>query len=183
MAQSRARRAQERPGRARRGAGRADSAGGVLIIGISLKLLDLKDVRVGNFLPALLSAAHFTGRELSRHGSRGDQGHRDGLDRVLAPLLAGIADVVCGSSRDSRSRSAICSPSAARQQAEHLALARAQRARAPGGSARVDLGEARTAVQLRIRISIDTPTTRSGAGLIQDRRFFTRRYDRTRPCA
>jgi uncharacterized membrane protein YqgA involved in biofilm formation len=32
------------------------SAGGVLIIGISLKLLDLKDVRVGNFLPALLIA-------------------------------------------------------------------------------------------------------------------------------
>ena len=30
------------------------SAGGVLIIGISLKLLDLKDVKVGNFLPALL---------------------------------------------------------------------------------------------------------------------------------
>lgn len=29
------------------------SAGGILIIGISLKLLDLKDVRVGNFLPAL----------------------------------------------------------------------------------------------------------------------------------
>jgi uncharacterized membrane protein YqgA involved in biofilm formation len=32
------------------------SAGGVLIIGISLKLLELKDVRVGNFLPALLFA-------------------------------------------------------------------------------------------------------------------------------
>jgi uncharacterized membrane protein YqgA involved in biofilm formation len=32
------------------------SAGGVLIIGISLKLLDLKDVRVGNFLPALVFA-------------------------------------------------------------------------------------------------------------------------------
>ena len=30
------------------------SAGGVLIIGISLKLLALKDVKVGNFLPALL---------------------------------------------------------------------------------------------------------------------------------
>jgi uncharacterized protein len=30
------------------------SAGGILIIGISLKLLDLKDVRVGNFLPALV---------------------------------------------------------------------------------------------------------------------------------
>jgi uncharacterized membrane protein YqgA involved in biofilm formation len=30
------------------------SAGGLLIIGISLKLLDLKDVRVGNFLPALV---------------------------------------------------------------------------------------------------------------------------------
>ena len=29
------------------------SAGGVLIIGISLKLLDVKDVKVGNFLPAL----------------------------------------------------------------------------------------------------------------------------------
>ncbi len=32
------------------------SAGGILIIGISLKLLDLKDVKVGNFLPALLFA-------------------------------------------------------------------------------------------------------------------------------
>lgn len=32
------------------------SAGGVLIIGIALKLLDLKDVRVGNFLPALIFA-------------------------------------------------------------------------------------------------------------------------------
>lgn len=32
------------------------SAGGVLIIGISLKLLQLKDVRVGNFLPALVMA-------------------------------------------------------------------------------------------------------------------------------
>lgn len=30
------------------------SAGGILIIGISLKLLDLKDVKVGNFLPALV---------------------------------------------------------------------------------------------------------------------------------
>src|SRR5262249_44979550 len=32
------------------------SAGGVLIIGISLKLLALKDVKVGNFLPALILA-------------------------------------------------------------------------------------------------------------------------------
>ena len=32
------------------------SAGGVLIIGISLKLLQLKDVRVGNYLPALIIA-------------------------------------------------------------------------------------------------------------------------------
>jgi len=32
------------------------SAGGVLIIGISLKLLDVKDVRVGNYLPALVIA-------------------------------------------------------------------------------------------------------------------------------
>jgi uncharacterized protein len=32
------------------------SAGGVLIIGIALKLLDLKDVKVGNFLPALVLA-------------------------------------------------------------------------------------------------------------------------------
>ena len=30
------------------------SAGGILIIGISLKLLDVKDVKVGNFLPALV---------------------------------------------------------------------------------------------------------------------------------
>jgi uncharacterized membrane protein YqgA involved in biofilm formation len=32
------------------------SAGGILIIGISLKLFDLKDVKVGNFLPALVIA-------------------------------------------------------------------------------------------------------------------------------
>ena len=32
------------------------SAGGVLIIGISLKLLEIKDVKVGNYLPALLIA-------------------------------------------------------------------------------------------------------------------------------
>jgi uncharacterized membrane protein YqgA involved in biofilm formation len=30
------------------------SAGGILIIGISLKLLGIKDVKVGNFLPALV---------------------------------------------------------------------------------------------------------------------------------
>ena len=32
------------------------SAGGVLIIGIALKLLEIKDVKVGNYLPALLFA-------------------------------------------------------------------------------------------------------------------------------
>lgn len=32
------------------------SAGGVLIVGIALKLLDVKDVKVGNYLPALLFA-------------------------------------------------------------------------------------------------------------------------------
>lgn len=32
------------------------SAGGVLIVGIALKLLDIKDVKVGNFLPALVFA-------------------------------------------------------------------------------------------------------------------------------
>jgi uncharacterized protein len=37
------------------------SAGGVLIIGISLKLLDLTDVKVGNFLPALLFAPTLVG--------------------------------------------------------------------------------------------------------------------------
>jgi len=42
------------------------STGGVLIIGISLKLLDLRDVKVGNFLPAL----------------------------VLAPLLVGLVSLV-----------------------------------------------------------------------------------------
>jgi len=42
------------------------STGGVLIIGISLRLLDLKDVKVGNFLPAL----------------------------VLAPLLVGLVSLV-----------------------------------------------------------------------------------------
>ena len=37
------------------------SAGGVLIIGISLKLLGLKDVKVGNFLPALVIAPALVG--------------------------------------------------------------------------------------------------------------------------
>ena len=37
------------------------SAGGVLIIGISMKLLALKDVRVGNFLPALVFAPALVG--------------------------------------------------------------------------------------------------------------------------
>jgi uncharacterized membrane protein YqgA involved in biofilm formation len=37
------------------------SAGGILIIGISLKLLDLKDVKVGNFLPALAIAPALVG--------------------------------------------------------------------------------------------------------------------------
>jgi uncharacterized membrane protein YqgA involved in biofilm formation len=37
------------------------SAGGVLIIGISLKLLQLKDVKVGNFLPALIIAPALVG--------------------------------------------------------------------------------------------------------------------------
>lgn len=37
------------------------STGGVLIMGISLKLLDLKDVRVGNFLPALVLAPVLVG--------------------------------------------------------------------------------------------------------------------------
>ena len=32
------------------------SAGGILVVGIALKLLDVKDVKVGNFLPALLIA-------------------------------------------------------------------------------------------------------------------------------
>lgn len=37
------------------------SAGGVLIIGIALKLLEVRDVRVGNFLPALLIAPALVG--------------------------------------------------------------------------------------------------------------------------
>jgi uncharacterized membrane protein YqgA involved in biofilm formation len=37
------------------------SAGGILIIGISLKLLDLRDVKVGNYLPALLFAPLIVG--------------------------------------------------------------------------------------------------------------------------
>jgi uncharacterized membrane protein YqgA involved in biofilm formation len=37
------------------------SAGGILIIGISLKLLGLADVRVGNFLPALVFAPALVG--------------------------------------------------------------------------------------------------------------------------
>jgi len=37
------------------------SAGGVLIIGISLRLLGVRDVRVGNFLPALVLAPCIVG--------------------------------------------------------------------------------------------------------------------------
>jgi uncharacterized membrane protein YqgA involved in biofilm formation len=37
------------------------SAGGILIIGISLKLLGLRDVKVGNFLPALVFAPALVG--------------------------------------------------------------------------------------------------------------------------
>lgn len=37
------------------------SAGGILIIGISLKLLDVKDVKVGNFLPALVATPLIVG--------------------------------------------------------------------------------------------------------------------------
>lgn len=37
------------------------SAGGVTIIGIALKLLDIKDVKVGNFLPALVFAPALVG--------------------------------------------------------------------------------------------------------------------------
>jgi len=37
------------------------SAGGITIIGIGLKLLDLKDVKVGNFLPALVIAPALVG--------------------------------------------------------------------------------------------------------------------------
>jgi uncharacterized membrane protein YqgA involved in biofilm formation len=37
------------------------SAGGVLIIGISLKLLSVRDVKVGNFLPALVIAPGLVG--------------------------------------------------------------------------------------------------------------------------
>ena len=37
------------------------SAGGVLVIGIALKLLDVKDVRVGNFMPALVIAPALVG--------------------------------------------------------------------------------------------------------------------------
>jgi uncharacterized protein len=37
------------------------SAGGVLIVGLALKLLDIQDVKVGNFLPALLFAPAIAG--------------------------------------------------------------------------------------------------------------------------
>lgn len=37
------------------------SAGGILILGIALKLADLKDVKVGNFLPALVIAPALVG--------------------------------------------------------------------------------------------------------------------------
>jgi uncharacterized membrane protein YqgA involved in biofilm formation len=37
------------------------SVGGILIIGIALRLLDLKDVKVGNFLPALIFAPCLVG--------------------------------------------------------------------------------------------------------------------------
>ena len=60
------------------------SAGGVLIVGISLKLLDLKDVKVGNFLPALVIAP--------------------GLVGIVEPLLAGRGRLrSSGSGRSARS--------------------------------------------------------------------------------
>jgi uncharacterized protein len=37
------------------------SAGGILIVGIALRLLDLKDVKVGNYLPALVFAPAIVG--------------------------------------------------------------------------------------------------------------------------
>jgi uncharacterized protein len=37
------------------------SAGGILIVGLAFKLLDIQDVRVGNFLPALLFAPAIAG--------------------------------------------------------------------------------------------------------------------------
>ena len=37
------------------------SAGGILIVGLALKLLDIQDVKVGNFLPALLFAPAIAG--------------------------------------------------------------------------------------------------------------------------
>jgi uncharacterized protein len=37
------------------------SAGGILIIGLALKLLDIQDVKVGNFLPALIFAPAIAG--------------------------------------------------------------------------------------------------------------------------
>ena len=51
----------DRSCRGQRGAAALTSAGGVLIIGISLKLLGLKDVKVGNFLPALVFAPALVG--------------------------------------------------------------------------------------------------------------------------
>jgi uncharacterized protein len=45
------------------------AVGGLLILGISLKLLDIKSIRVGNFLPAIVLAPLFTawfGRDLAR---------------------------------------------------------------------------------------------------------------------
>jgi uncharacterized membrane protein YqgA involved in biofilm formation len=41
------------------------STGGVLIGGISLKLLDLTDVEVGNFLPALVRRRCWSGSSAS----------------------------------------------------------------------------------------------------------------------
>ena len=40
------------------------SAGGILIIGLALKLLDIQDVKVGNFLPALIFAPAHRGHRL-----------------------------------------------------------------------------------------------------------------------
>ncbi len=37
------------------------SAGGILVIGIALKLTEIRDVKVGNFLPALLVAPLLVG--------------------------------------------------------------------------------------------------------------------------
>ena len=75
------------------------SAGGVMIIGISLKLLDIKDVKVGNFLPALVIAPALVG--IVGAAARASRGSRR-LGR-RAPPKPGVRTSLIGANGEVRS--------------------------------------------------------------------------------